>query len=166
MIVEMQRKNMQWLKMSFGIIGLMLLLLACEKDEADYTVTVDEALVEYFELFIAEGAVRGVEVDLSGISGYIEQIERVNVAGNCTITSEGRREIRLDEVFWRSSTPTNREIVVFHELGHCYLDRGHDDTFNDETNRCNSIMNSGRAPCSFNYFGPLRAAYLDELFSN
>jgi hypothetical protein len=55
-------------------------------------------------------------------------------------------------------------MVVFHELGHCYLGRGH----SEETHPngvCKSIMRSGNGGCFDNYNSTTREAYLDELFS-
>ncbi|MEM0994276.1 MAG: hypothetical protein AAGI49_14650 [Bacteroidota bacterium] len=141
--------------------SLLLLLNACEQEEVDAEVFVDEDLVAYFDLFVEEGAKRGVAVDLSEISGYIEQITSLSVAGNCT---RATNTIRIDEVFWRSQPDWEKEYVVFHELGHCYLQRGHKNTFDEATNLCSSIMNSGNSACDVKYFGKNRAPYLDELF--
>ncbi|MEM9885282.1 MAG: hypothetical protein AAF849_05260 [Bacteroidota bacterium] len=146
------------------IVSLLVLLFftSCQQEEEVPTsVFVDENLLEYFDLFIEEGTKRGVEVDLSDISGYIIQITNLNVAGNC---SRDSKTIRIDEVFWRSSPGWDRERVVFHELGHCFLQRGHKNSFDENTNTCHSIMNSGNSICEVKYFGKNRATYLDELF--
>lgn len=37
------------------------------------------------------------------------------------------RAIFIDERFWRTSSETMREIVLYHELGHCVLDKDHDE---------------------------------------
>ena len=54
-------------------------------------------------------------------------------------------------------------MIVFHELGHCYLTRGHkDERKNNGT--CASIMRSGKAACMDFYTSDNRKEYLDELF--
>ncbi len=50
-------------------------------------------------------------------------------------------EIMIDEDYWDTSTPLEREQLMFHELGHCILGADHDDSV-DENNEPTSLMNS------------------------
>ena len=59
--------------------------------------------------------------------------------------------------------PAGKEFYIFHELGHCYLRRVHDDSKDKEGN-CLSIMHSSVDACKFVYNGNTRSEYLDELF--
>jgi hypothetical protein len=36
-------------------------------------------------------------------------------------------EIEIDPDYWFSTTETRKEVLLFHELGHCILDRGHEE---------------------------------------
>jgi len=55
-----------------------------------------------------------------------------------------------------------KERLVFHELGHCVLNRSHLETVGTD-GHCLSIMNSAQR-CSDNYNAQTREKYLDELF--
>lgn len=144
------------------LVGFMALgFYACESDNLS-TVSVDEELQPWFDLFVEEGAQRGVHVDLSGITGIIENITSPNVAGSCSI-SGNNKTVRLDLRFWSAYSLLEKELVVFHELGHCYLERGHLETA-DVRGVCQSMMNSGISNCRINYNLATRTTYLDELF--
>ncbi|MFK7979626.1 MAG: putative metallopeptidase, partial [Saprospiraceae bacterium] len=45
--------------------------------------------------------------------------------GLCATT--GERQIVIDEKFWKRSSELSKELIVFHELGHCVLERNHFD---------------------------------------
>ncbi len=154
-----------------GILTTFLLLFlgsACQKDDEPITpendpITVDTELQSYFNSFIAEGAKRGVSVDLSEIYGLIEEIDEENVAGQCSYSSAHPNRIIIDKSYWERASIAYRELVVFHELGHCSLMRDHRDD-SSPNGICQSIMNSGLSDCRLLYNDQNREAYLDELF--
>jgi len=49
-------------------------------------------------------------------------------AGVCYTYSNGYREIEISKTSWDSMNDEQREQVIFHELGHYVLNKGHDDT--------------------------------------
>jgi hypothetical protein len=56
-----------------------------------------------------------------------------------------------------------KEYIVFHELGHCVLNRPHtEDSFSNGV--CSSIMRSGNGGCYDYYNRFTRQYYVDELF--
>jgi len=67
-------------------------------------------------------------------------------------------------LFWETASFAEKEYVVFHELGHCALNRRHLDTKNAD-GTCLSMMQSGNGSCKMNYNAQNRSKYLDELFS-
>jgi len=70
----------------------------------------------------------------------------------------------IDKAFFNQTSELLKEMVIFHELGHCVLFRGHREaTYSNGT--CASIMRSGVEGCRDNYRASTRAAYLDELFA-
>ena len=94
----------------------------------------------------------------------IEEIDEQHVAGQC---SYGRfrnpRLVTIDASFWRRSSDRFKEFIVFHELGHCYLNRGHlESAFSNGV--CVSIMRSGVGDCFDNYHVNTREYYINELF--
>lgn len=127
---------------------------------------VDEALWIYFERFEEEAAERGLDIDLTAedLTGEIVDLDEDQVVGQCTYGTHITNEVTIDRAFWNRANTFTRELVVFHELGHCQLLRGHDES---ETQQgvCLSIMASGTTDCRTNYRTSTRDAYLDELFS-
>lgn len=148
------------------VVALFIFALGCSNDDSlnFSTVFVEEDLQEYFNLFETEAAERGQIVDLqkAGIQGYIESNLNGSIVGQCRI-SDGERSVTIDAVYWRSATLYEREMLVFHELGHCYLERDHDDGAN-RNGTCKSIMHSGLTNCRMSYNQLTRSSYLDELF--
>ena len=157
-------------------LGLVVFVNSCSDDESDLVgevetrpeeigyENVDEALWVYFERFEEEAAERGLIIDLneSEIVAMIGPLEGENVAGQCTYSTAFPNEVVLDEAFWEAASDAEKEMVVFHELGHCQLARAHREDVNSR-NQCVSIMNSGTINCRIIYVLN-REAYLDELF--
>lgn len=176
------------LNSSIGVSTFILFILtitACSVDDIDDITTsditespevievieevtfplVDRELWSHFESFEEEALKRGHSFDLNAleITGVIEEIEEDGVAGTCQY---GRHihHVTVDLQFWRAASPLTRELVVYHELGHCVLFRDHTEEFN-ERGVCLSMMNSGTAPCRVAYTGQNRDFYIEELFS-
>jgi len=125
---------------------------------------VDSQLWEYFELFEVEAASRGYSINLINleITGAIERISEDGVAGTCQYGNH-IHHVTIDRDFWNNSSALGREMVVFHELGHCALNQGHREA-EDNNGSCLSIMNSGTSGCRVRYTNANRDFYLDELF--
>jgi len=95
----------------------------------------------------------------------IIEIEENGVAGTCSYGSHTPRFIEIDATFWNQTGDNFKEFVVFHELGHCVLLRGHrEDAHSDGS--CVSLMRSGLGGCIDNYRPSTREGYLDELFED
>lgn len=84
--------------------------------------------------------------------------------GVCTTTST-RREVTINKAYWEawaaSGKKESMEQLMFHELGHCTLSRGHFDTRTNDI--AQSIMNAYHVNkvyylANYNY-------YIDELFN-
>lgn len=148
----------------------LAIIFSCHKGTTPIVSTpdypgVEEALWPYFQLFEEEAARRGVTVDLveSGITGMIAEIDEGNVIGRCQYGRYAGNHVTIDQTFWNRSGQLGREMVVFHELGHCYLGRAHrEDRF--QSGSCVSIMRSGTCCCRDAYRSTTRSYYVDELF--
>jgi hypothetical protein len=154
------------IKLSYFIF-VILLALGCKKEQTIETVaqSIDEDLVPYFERFKEEGEARGITVDFleANISGVLDNITTENVSAQCVRNSIDPDQVVIDIVAWRRASDLKREFLVFHELGHCFLDRRHLDTSRPD-GTCTSIMHSGLSNCRDAYSSTTRADYLDELF--
>ena len=127
---------------------------------------VDQRLWSYYEEFEEEARLRGFAVDLRNarISGEIDEIDENNVIGTCQYGGYSTNHVTIDDVFWARSSNLGKEFVVFHELGHCFLNRGHKEDSTSE-GLCVSLMRSGNGGCQDAYNTRNRDYYLDELFS-
>jgi hypothetical protein len=85
-----------------------------------------------------------------------------DVVGLCYLSGSPR--VLIDEDAWNTSSSPKREVVVFHELGHCVLGRQHRTDLSPDGSRPMSIM--------FPYvldadtYMQHRQEYIKELFSS
>ncbi len=159
---------------AFSLVFLAL-FFSCQKDNVNPPVVeesaypnVDPLLHPFFEEFEYQASLRGLDVDLTGahIIGKLEDLPEEHVAGQCSYGTNIDNEITIDLTFWNDFKQSLvREMVVFHELGHCYLSRGHTEGAHPN-GTCLSIMRSGLENCRDNYNQQTRTAYLNELFAN
>lgn len=128
---------------------------------------IEEELQVYFDLFVSEASIHGVEIDLSSldIGAYVKNIETTGTIGQCISYSDGSNDVVVDARNWERIDEEEKEYVVFHELGHCILKKSHND-MQDDTGVCLSIMQSGEGLCQSNYNLNNRSAMLQELFTN
>jgi len=127
----------------------------------------DAELIPYFDLFAEEGAKRGITVDYEAerIEGLLQEITQRDVLGQCFRNIDRPRKVVIDRTEWENSNDARREFLIFHELGHCFLDRGHTDAKDSEGN-CVSIMHSAISLCpEFELTEDNRDGFIDELFN-
>lgn len=156
------------------IVILHQMMQSCDvlpTQEIDNTPTVrsftnvDERLWSYFEEFEKEAAERGFDFDLNqhNLTGNISDIHDSGVAGSCSYGFRRPNSVTIDSPFWNRSGFFSREMVVFHELGHCVLGRNHTERLTSN-GYCASIMRSGTGSCRTLYDANNREYYLNELF--
>jgi hypothetical protein len=161
-----QRKNMNNQIGRITLFAVLILLLgSCAKDDGPQFF-VDSSLKPYFERFEDEAALRNLHLNLDSmmISGDIRVINSQNVIGQCGHTEAEPSVVIVDKFYWDAASDLEREFVIFHELGHCALFKGHNDITDGQGN-CVSIMTSGTGTCIINYNAGTRKALLDELFT-
>ncbi len=179
-----KRKSL-WTTLTLLLGSLFLFVLsACQRDFIDPIAIeepivetgpksypgVDEALWPYFERFEIEAAAQNIEIDLiqTETTGIIEDLEEENVAGLCSYSTDRQNHIienhiTIDLAFWNRFNDNIREMIVFHELGHCVLRRDHREG-QLQDGRCISIMRSGSEFCRDAYTPSTKAYYISELF--
>lgn len=131
---------------------------ACEPEEFQL---IDSELRPYFERFEEEANKRGLSLEFGDLEGKLEELD--GVGGQCVRNSALPNEVLIDIVFWTQASDADKEFIVFHELGHCVLNRSHLDTKNADGS-CTSMMHSGVSGCRFTYNDSNREEYLEELF--
>ena len=58
----------------------------------------------------------------------------------CKLYSTGYREMVIEQSYWDNAGDYGKEELIFHELGHCVFNLGHDESLRDN-NCAASIMN-------------------------
>ena len=141
----------------------LTLIQSCNKDSVQ---NIPDEFKSYVDLFFSEAQNRGSninlnEVDLTVRFGTVSG----NASGLCAFQSN---TITIDETDWSTMSEERRTWLMFHELGHCVLDRQH---LNIETNNgeCLSIMKGTENlfECSTNFYSEKWwDYYLNELFDS
>ena len=126
---------------------------------------VDQALWPYFQRFEEQAAERGLSINLNQLelTGDLQDLPGENVGGQCTWHSNNPNHITIDLPLFNDLSDLYREFIIFHELGHCVLNRDHRED-QDQHGSCVSLMRSGLGSCNDNYHNATRATYIDELF--
>lgn len=83
--------------------------------------------------------------------------------GYCWQPANGTPVVVIDAAYWQTISAAEQEILMFHELGHCVLHRGH-----------NNALDSNHMPSSImywqlfdgSYYETNRESYLHELFGH
>ena len=152
-------------KMKVGYwLGVIICLMGC--DNRDAAVLVDPSLDPYFNKFVVEANLRGIDIEDHSrlIGGAFDDLGE-GVRGQCQHLSDDSERVVIDRTYWNQSSSIEREFIVFHELGHCILNRSHLDT-KSPRGECASIMHSSSFSCRNTYDANTREQLLDELFSN
>ncbi len=140
----------------------LFILCSCRNENSDNHIP--NALSIHIENFQLEAEIRGFSYQIhEDVTFEFGNLEQEGAAGQCQYHSNQTNLIIIDENFWQRASNNLREMVVFHELGHCVLGRGHDES-KDNEGYCLSIMRSGLGDCRDQYNLSTREEYLDELF--
>lgn len=115
----------------------------------------------YVEKFEAEGALRGVEFQERNLVVRFGELPNARARGMCEIGEGMTPTVTISEEAWNNSTEVEREQLMFHELGHCMLLRGHQSGMDDHGHPV-SLMNPYKIQETV--YLTKQAELLDELF--
>lgn len=141
-------------------------MMSCTDEDPGYNFDTDvDVEVQPFMLsFQEEASLRGLDLDWDDFEVGVQLVDiETNAVGRCLTYSNQSRIIELDESYWSAQSDLDKEFVIFHELGHCILERAHLDEA-DTGGTCISIMHSDDIVCRNGYNLSTRESYLDELF--
>ncbi|MGC3945258.1 MAG: hypothetical protein QM762_12230 [Chryseolinea sp.] len=147
------------------VIFSSLLLFTCD-DEDDHVDYPD--LHIYVARFIEEARTRGWNFDHSIVEAeYVDVINKSSKIycgwGYSNYNGTGKRRIEISKSCrWKELSDDDREILVFHELGHAVLNRNHDNEM-DCSGEMMSIMNENVPQYKLRDTDK-RKYYVDELF--
>lgn len=152
-------------------IAVILILTACSTIKV--TPVEGDAFVKYVERFEVLYGQRVTGVDISlGLITDLDGSVMTKTGAVCFMTTP--RKIVLNVVNWEDKSELFQEMLVFHELGHCVLNRRHTDLDEDYQgshflkflNCPESIMHSGTTSNRMTdwCYGRFRHYYIMELF--
>ncbi len=136
------------------------------EDNSEASISdVSPLLAPYFKTFKEKALEYDLVIDFSAVNvtAEIKSINEGSVAGSCTTNGHDIRHIVIDQAFWNQASHLIKEMVIFHELGHCVLGRGHKET-SFPNGICQSIMRSGLGTCRDAYTSENRDYFIEELF--
>lgn len=116
------------------IVVLSILLAGCGRPGFQANTYIDPNFQPMVDKF----------TEISGItpevSIYFDDLTG-DVIGTCYVRGEVR-DIEIDEAWWWNASYLDRELVIFHELGHCVLDQMDHRDFKLSNGCSGSIMNT------------------------
>jgi hypothetical protein len=144
-------------KVYLNIFISIFLLNSCFHENSQ---SIPKELNSYVEDFFSDAIDNGINIKLEDFSLDISFTNLPESDGRCFFHGN---KVLIDSIFWRNANSLRRKWLIYHELGHCVLDRRHyDETFiNGE---CKSIMRENY-DCSENLVSQKwNEYYLKELF--
>ena len=131
---------------------------------------VEDELKPFVNNFELESAKRQHSIDFINTGLIVEFADlEDNTAGLCHFEKPIR--IEIDRDYWqklssKSGDSLMKENIIFHELGHGFLDRDHDNTLlpNGDWKSMMCGGDDNERPTNINYRGIRREYYIDELF--
>jgi hypothetical protein len=151
---------------------LISLVTACKKESKSSVISggsladgSDMRFDPYVEAFMDRLLLAGLAPDTSLLDIQFSNSLPKNVLGRCSKVDGVYETVYINQTLWRTLNAGSKEELIFHELGHCLLDRGHDTTLaTDGTALPVSIMYPNHLGAHYtsaaNY-----SAYQTELFS-
>jgi len=123
----------------------------------------------YVRLFQLEAEKRGVQLSMPNldrslriykVDNFNEELQKKYVIGLCIKTAT-EVDIYIDRDSWNSYDSQQRELLLFHELGHCVLDLEHDKSTDSE-----GLPDDIMFPVNFDSYEyyKYRTFFLDRMF--
>lgn len=153
------------------IFILSLVLLSSCKNEYPRAYSVENELETYAQRFFSQAKNFGYNFDNEGLVMRFSSLDE-NKGGVCYIN---RRpiQIEIDSVYWKELSKSyladeHKEQLVFHEMGHGFLQRLHINDVLDNKDwksiMCGDELPEGRSS-NINYRGMRQEYYINELFT-
>ena len=145
------------------LLSLLCLLTMCTDDKELITgTTVSSDFQVYVDRFISEAAKRGVNIDVSGLN--VAYSDTLNYFCGYGVLNSRKVQISNRSGCWSQQSDMNKEILLFHEMGHAILGRNHDNT-KLPNGDFKTMMFAGNQFFLYSEDTPeKRKYYLDELF--
>ncbi|MBA4056391.1 MAG: hypothetical protein C0490_16875 [Marivirga sp.] len=104
------------------LLGILMNCLQC-RDKIEFHTTPAELMV-LIDSFASECSRRGIKVDITPASLQVDFGRITSKSGSCKPHSHPKI-ITFDSLIWKALSPSVKEMLVYHELAHCLLQRKH-----------------------------------------
>jgi hypothetical protein len=147
----------------FLFVALLTLSMCSKKENPQPQSMIGSDFKMYVDRFVSEAASRGYKIDVSQL--IVTYSDTMNYYCGYGLYSSIQVLISSRSSCWQNQSDMNKEILMFHELGHAILGRSHDNTklLNGDYK---TMMFGGN---QFNLYSSdtpeRRKYYLDELFN-
>lgn len=149
-----------------------LMLLGCGmKDKNEFRV--DPALLPYYEVFVQSSSIRGNNQSTNDlimefgptegrVIAYCQKQIRYNDSFLQKTEKVDTPQVVVNPNWWKNASEPSRREVIYHELGHCLMNKDHDTRLSSYARQPESLMYPYHIGGSF--FAYWENNYLDELF--
>lgn len=157
------------------LITLLISLTACGlkishdqvyKEDSRQFHSINPAFDTYIESFEEEARIMYLNDNfvIGDIPINFGDTENVQFQGVCFLYPNGDREVIVRKEWWDAVTEIKKETLIFHELGHCKLDRDHrnDSITHQSVIYQLSVMHENIL--NADQFSDYRPEYITELF--
>ena len=144
------------------------LLFICSCGDIEYNV--DPIFEPYVEDFVEEARKNGLELNLRemGITIELSDVRQVDASGRCS-TGPNQRHIVINKDVWQDDFTDFKRRLMFHELAHCVINRGHrNDRFDNgiwKSSMRGSPLTDAELQIATPYYGFRKAYYDEEIFN-
>jgi hypothetical protein len=135
--------------------------IGCATPEHDKQVYIAPELVQQFDNFRFEAHRRGLRVEITDIIVIFAAMDANEMIGYCWQRDNMTPIVAISREFWQTASLYQQEILMFHELGHCLLQKHHNNAL-DGNGMPRSIMNERMFDVY--YYETYRESYLQQFF--
>lgn len=121
-------------------IPFLLFLCSCQVQDYRPVVDIPPEFQEYVHNFVEESVTQGRPVSINNLIVRFSDGLDDNILGECWMGQQ--RKILINVKYWPGSSLLYKHVLMYHELGHCVLNRDHVETgrIYDGTCSATSIM--------------------------
>lgn len=103
-----------------------LFLTGCNRDlPVSKMISIDPTFQTYVNDFVTEAKNQNYPLSIDDISIHFDSSLDVTTLGECRRYSQGTPLILINQQDWPNENDVIHRVLLFHELGHCILNREH-----------------------------------------
>lgn len=145
----------------FGLV-ISSSLIGCGDDKE---AAVDPAFKTLLEQFHQDGKEHGRELDITHTPIQFDSVIAFDTGSEILAQCHQDGSITISQTIWNASTELEQKTTLYHELGHCLLNRGHVEGMDPDKHIPLSMMFPYAAIVT-SAFPANQEYYLNELFNN